>query len=76
MRPHDGIPLELEARSELDEAVEEANKAVSQAEAIRRYAVLPVAWTEEGGELTPSLKLKRDAVMRAHRGDVADLYGA
>ena len=80
---HRGKPTALtdllddaDLRAELDEAVEEANKAVSQAEAIRRYAVLPVAWTEEGGELTPSLKLKRDAVMRAHRGDVADLYGA
>ena len=40
--------------------MEEANKAVSQAESIRKYAVLPVEWTEEGGQLTPSLKLKRD----------------
>jgi long-chain acyl-CoA synthetase len=70
-----GLLDDPDLRAELDEAVEEANKAVSQAEAIRRYAVLPVAWTEEGGELTPSLKLKRDFVMRAHRGDVADLYG-
>ncbi len=63
-------------RAELDEAVDEANKAVSQAEAIRRYAVLPVTWTEEGGQLTPSLKLKRDVVMREHRDDVTDLYGS
>ena len=63
-------------RAELDDAVDEANKAVSQAEAIRRYAVLPVTWTEEGGQLTPSLKLKRDVVMREHRDDVADLYHA
>jgi long-chain acyl-CoA synthetase len=70
-----GLLDDADLRAELDEAVEEANKAVSQAEAIRRYAVLAVAWTEEGGELTPSLKLKRDFVMRAHRGDVADLYG-
>jgi long-chain acyl-CoA synthetase len=80
---HRGKPTALtsllddaDLRAELDEAVEDANRAVSQAEAIRRYAVLPVSWTEEGGELTPSLKLKRDAVLRAHRGDVADLYGA
>jgi long-chain acyl-CoA synthetase len=61
-------------RAELDEAVEEANKAVSQAEAIRKYAVLATDWTEEGGQLTPSLKLKRDVVLREHREDVADLY--
>ncbi len=66
---------DADLRAELDEAVEDANKAVSRAESIRRYAVLPVAWTEEGGQLTPSLKLKRDVVMREHREDVADLYG-
>ncbi len=62
-------------RAELDGAVEDANKAVSQAESIRKYVVLASDWTEEGGQLTPSLKLKRDVVMREHREDVADLYG-
>jgi long-chain acyl-CoA synthetase len=61
-------------RAELDAAVAEANKAVSQAESIRKYAVLPVTWSEEGGQLTPSLKLKRDVVLREHRDDVAQLY--
>jgi long-chain acyl-CoA synthetase len=61
-------------RRELDAAVEEANKAVSKAESIRKYVVLPTDWTEESGQLTPSLKLKRDVVMREHRDDVADLY--
>jgi long-chain acyl-CoA synthetase len=61
-------------RAELDEAVEDANKAVSKAESIRKYAVLATDWTEEGGQLTPSLKLKRDVVLREHRDDVADLY--
>ena len=60
--------------AELDAAVEEANKAVSKAEAIRKYAVLPVQWTEEGGQLTPSLKLKRNVVMREHLDDVESLY--
>ena len=36
---------------------------VSQAEAIRRFAVLPDDWTEEEGHLTPSLKLKRAVVL-------------
>ena len=53
----------------------EANKAVSKAESIRKYVVLSEQWTEEGGQLTPSLKLKRDIVMREHRDEVADLYG-
>jgi long-chain acyl-CoA synthetase len=58
----------------LQEAVDDANKAVSQAESIRRFSVLPVDWTEESGELTPSLKLKRNVVMREFRREVQALY--
>ena len=43
-------------------AVDDANLAVSTAESIRRFVVLASDWTEEGGELTPSLKLKRSLV--------------
>jgi long-chain acyl-CoA synthetase len=61
-------------RAEIEEAVEEANKAVSKAEAIRKFTILAEDWTEEGGQLTPSLKLKRNVVMREYRDEVADLY--
>lgn len=60
--------------AELQEAVDEANKAVSKAEAIRKFAVLPSDWTEEAGHVTPSLKLKRAVVMREFRDDVEALY--
>ena len=61
-------------RSEIEAAVEDANKAVSRAESIRKFTILPVDWTEESGELTPSLKLKRTLVMRAFRDEVDALY--
>ena len=55
-------------------AVEDANKAVSKAESIRKFRILPDEWTEEGGQLTPSLKLKRNVVMREAKDEVAALY--
>ena len=61
-------------RAEIAAAIEDANRAVSQAESIRKFAILPVDWTEEGGQLTPSLKLKRNVVMRDFRADVEALY--
>jgi long-chain acyl-CoA synthetase len=61
-------------RAEIEKAVEEANAAVSKAESIRKFTILPLLWTEEGGQLTPSLKLKRGVVMREHRDDVDALY--
>jgi long-chain acyl-CoA synthetase len=58
----------------IQQGVDEANKAVSKAEAIRKFTVLPVDWTEEGGQLTPSLKLKRSVVMKEFASDVEALY--
>ena len=63
-----------ELRSEIEAAVEDANKAVSKAEAIRKFRVLASEWTEEGGQLTPSLKLKRNVVLRENKDEVAALY--
>jgi long-chain acyl-CoA synthetase len=61
-------------RAEIQAAVDDANKAVSQAESIRKFVVLPDAWTEEGGQLTPSLKLRRTVVMHESRHAVDELY--
>ncbi|MDP9101921.1 MAG: AMP-binding protein [Actinomycetota bacterium] len=60
--------------AEIQRGVDEANKAVSKAEAIRKFSILPVDWTEEGGQLTPSLKLKRSVVMKEFSAEVADLF--
>ena len=61
-------------RAEVQSAVDDANKAVSQAESVRKFVILPDAWTEEGGQLTPSLKLRRTVVMHESRRAVEDLY--
>src|SRR4051794_4396155 len=60
--------------AEIQGAVDEANKAVSKAEAIRKFTILPADWTEEGGQMTPSLKLKRSVVMKEFAADVEALY--
>jgi len=47
---------------------------VSKAESIRRFRVLAVDWTEDDGQLTPSMKLKRAQVMKEFATDVEALY--
>jgi long-chain acyl-CoA synthetase len=59
---------------EIQGAVDEANKAVSRAEAIKKFSILPVEWTEESGALTPSMKLKRGVVMKEYAAEVDALY--
>jgi long-chain acyl-CoA synthetase len=58
----------------IQSAVDDANKAVSKAESIRKFVIIPDSWTEEGGQLTPSLKLKRNVVMREFSHEVDALY--
>ncbi|MGY1840412.1 MULTISPECIES: AMP-dependent synthetase/ligase [unclassified Modestobacter] len=60
--------------AELDTAVADANKAVSQAEAIKKYRVLAEDFTEANGTLTPSLKLKRAVVMKEFGDEVEAIY--
>jgi len=61
--------------AEIQGAVDEANTAVSKAESIRKFALLEGDFTEESGHLTPSLKLKRNVVMRDFEDEVDALYG-
>jgi len=63
-----------ELLAEIQRAVDEANTAVSKAESIRKFQVLADDWTEEGGQLTPSLKLKRNVVIRECKDEIASLY--
>jgi long-chain acyl-CoA synthetase len=64
-------PVVLEA---LHEAVDKANEAVSRAESIRKFAVLDNDFTEESGHLTPSLKMKRNVVLKDYTDAVERLY--
>lgn len=61
-------------RAAVQEAVDEANKAVSRAESIREFRILPVDFTEAGGELTPSLKVRRAEVLKRYADEVAAIY--
>jgi long-chain acyl-CoA synthetase len=63
-----------ELRAELEAAVADANKAVSHAEAIKKFRVLADDFTEDNGTLTPSLKLKRAVVMKEFGDEVESLY--
>ncbi|MDP4014794.1 MAG: AMP-dependent synthetase/ligase [Candidatus Nanopelagicales bacterium] len=72
--PANDLVGDKEIQDAIQEAVDDANKAVSKAEAIKKFTVLPVDWTEEGGQLTPSLKLKRNVVLEEFAGAIVELY--
>src|SRR5690242_14187799 len=63
-----------ELQTELQAAVDEANKAVSRAEGVRRFRVLPGDFTEQNGYLTPSLKVRRNVIVKDFAADIEALY--
>jgi long-chain acyl-CoA synthetase len=65
---------DAELRAEIEAAVAEANKAVSAAEAIKKFRILPVDFTEDGGQLTPTMKLKRAVVAKEFAHEIDALY--
>jgi long-chain acyl-CoA synthetase len=65
---------DAELRFEVQAAVDEANRAVSAAEAIKKFRILPTDFTEATGELTPSLKVKRNVVLKEYADEIAAIY--
>jgi long-chain acyl-CoA synthetase len=59
----------------IQDAIDEGNVAVSRAESIRAYRILPHDLSVERGELTPTLKVRRTLVTERYKGVVADIYG-
>ncbi|QNE22100.1 long-chain fatty acid--CoA ligase [Kribbella qitaiheensis] len=60
--------------AEIQTAINDANSAVSKAEEIKKFAILPTDWTQENGELSLKLSLRRHIVMKKHEADVEALY--
>jgi len=55
-------------------AVDEANKAVSKAESIRKFTILPSDFTIAGGQLTAKLSLKRHVIAEQYAAEIAALF--
>jgi long-chain acyl-CoA synthetase len=77
-KPADATALDLaldpELIAEIQRAVDDANQAVSRAESIRRFRILGTDFTEASGELTPTLKVRRNVVAREFAADIEALY--
>ncbi len=75
----DGVAMEDainndKLRAEVQSAIDSANKSVSKAESIRKFVILPSDLTVENGELTPTLKVKRNVVTDHYKSQLDALY--
>ncbi|WP_329475770.1 long-chain fatty acid--CoA ligase [Kribbella sp. NBC_01484] len=70
----DSLTDDADLIAEIQKAVTEANGSVSHAEEIKKFSILPTDWTQESGELSLKLSLRRHIVMKNHEADVEALY--
>ncbi|HEY5332835.1 MAG TPA: long-chain fatty acid--CoA ligase [Solirubrobacterales bacterium] len=73
-------PAELarnpEIRKVIEDHVEQINKKFARVEQVKKVAILPRDLSQEGGELTPTLKVKRAVVTEKHTAEIEQLYAA
>ncbi len=68
------LPGSEEMRAEVQKVIDEVNSHVGPVEQVKRFEILPEDLSQESGELTPTLKVKRNVVHERHAGEIDDLY--
>jgi long-chain acyl-CoA synthetase len=63
-------------REELEKHIEEVNSHFAPVEQVKRFHILPADLSQEGGELTPTLKLKRPVIAEKYDDEINDLYAS
>jgi len=72
----DELAVHPKVRELIEMEVEQRNKSLASYESIKRFEILPRDFSIEGGELTPTLKIKRKAVVEKYKAEIESLYEA
>ncbi|MGF7122660.1 AMP-dependent synthetase/ligase [Rhodococcus sp. BE178] len=68
------LATDTDLRAALQAVIDDANSTVSHAEAIKRFEILPHDLSEESGELTATLKIKRQVVSERFAEQIESIY--
>ena len=72
--PLDSLLTHPQVLEDVQAAVDAANQSVSHAEAIKKFSIVGTDFSEEAGYLTPSLKMRRQVILKYFAADVDALY--
>ncbi len=65
-----------EVRKAIEDHVDTINQKFARVEQVKKVAILPRDLSQEAGELTPTLKVKRAVVASKHEGEIEQLYAS
>ncbi|MBI3758127.1 MAG: AMP-binding protein, partial [Deltaproteobacteria bacterium] len=74
-RPHEEVVAEPKFRELFQARIREFNKPLSDVETIVAFKLIASPFTQENGELTPTMKLRRRIVQEHYRGEIESMYG-
>jgi long-chain acyl-CoA synthetase len=72
--PLEQLVADADLLADLQAAVDDANKAVSKAESVRKFEVLPVEWTIDAGQLTPKQSIRRHVLTAQYADKIEAMY--
>ena len=71
----EALASNADVTAEIEAHVDEINEKFARVEQVKKIAILPHDLSQEGGELTPTLKVKRAVVADKYDDRIAELYG-
>jgi long-chain acyl-CoA synthetase len=70
----DALASTDEVRQAIDQHLERVNAKFARVEQVKKIVILPHDLSQEGGELTPTMKVKRNVVTDKYAGEIEALY--
>src|SRR3954452_1619537 len=70
----EALAANAEVRAAIDEHLEKVNAKFARVEQVKKIVILPHDLSQEGGELTPTMKVKRNVVADKYAGEIEGLY--
>ena len=58
----------------IQKQVDDANSKVANVQQIKKFVILEKEWTDSSGELTPTLKLKRNVIAEMYSDEIESMY--
>jgi len=71
----EGLAADDKIRAEIQSHVDKVNATLANVERLKRFTILPVAFSPETGELTPTMKVKRKIVNERYSDQIEAMYG-
>jgi len=68
------LPENNEVRASIQAHLDQINQKFARVEQVKKFAILPNDLSQEGGELTPTMKIKRNVVAEKYEGEIESLY--